>query len=54
MASGDTLVVLTPLGNEPPVSNPATFDFRNNHPVLDFDDATNESAVFSADRKSVV
>ena len=48
MASGDTLVVFTPLHNEPPSSNPATLDTRNQHPVLDFDDTTNESAVFSA------
>lgn len=48
MASGDTLLIFTPLHNEPPTSNYATFDVRNQHPVLDFDAATNESAVFSA------
>lgn len=48
MASGDTLLIFTPLNNEPPSSNPATLDTRNQHPVLDFDDSTNESAVFSA------
>ena len=48
MASGDTLVVFTPLSNEPPSSNFATLDTRNQHPTLDFDDTTNESAVFSA------
>ena len=48
MASGDTLLVFTPLHNEPPSSNPATFDTRNSHPVLDFDASTNESAIFSA------
>jgi hypothetical protein len=48
MASGDTLLVLTPLHNEPPASNFATIDLRNQHPVLDFDATTNESAVFSA------
>jgi hypothetical protein len=48
MASGDTLLVFTPLHNEPPASNPATLDTRNSHPVLDFDASTNESAVFSA------
>lgn len=48
MASGDTLLVFTPLHNEPPASNPATLDIRNQHPVLDFDAATDESAVFSA------
>lgn len=46
MASGDTLVVFTPLSNEPPASAFATFDTRNQHIVLDFDDTTNESAVF--------
>ena len=48
MASGDTLLILTPLHNEPPASNPATLDTRNQHPVLDFDATTNEDAVFSA------
>lgn len=48
MASGDTLVVLTPLHNEPPSSSYATLDLRNNHPVLDFDAGSDESAVFSA------
>jgi len=47
MASGDTLLIFTPLANEPPAANMATFDARNQHPVLDFDDTTNESAVFS-------
>jgi len=48
MASGDTLLIFTPLHNEPPASNYATIDLRNQHPVLDFDAATNESAVFSS------
>ena len=48
MASGDTLLIFTPLHNEPPSSNAATFDTRNQHPVLDFDATTNEDAVFSA------
>lgn len=48
MASGDTLLVFTALNNEPPATNYATFDVRNQHPVLDFDATTNESAVFSA------
>ena len=47
MASGDTLVVFTPGSNEPPASNAATKDSRNSHPVLDFDDTTNEDAVWS-------
>lgn len=47
MASGDTLLTLVPQCNEPPASNFATPDTRNEHPVLDFDDTVNESAVFS-------
>jgi hypothetical protein len=45
MASGDTLVVLTPLGSEAPASSFATLGTRNAHPVLDFDAASTESAV---------
>ena len=48
MASGDTLLTFFPYQNEPPSANYATLDLRNYHPVLDFDGATNESAVFSA------
>lgn len=48
MASGDTLAVFTPLHNEPPASNYATLDLRNYHPVLDFDGATDEEAVFTS------
>lgn len=47
MASGNTLLVFTPLHNRPPSGNPATIDQRNGHDVLDFDDATNESVVFA-------
>lgn len=47
MASGDTLLVFTPLQNEPPSTDFATLDLRNGHPVLDFDAAVNESAVFT-------
>lgn len=47
MASGDTLCVFTALSNEPPTTNYATFDLRNNHPVLDFDTTTQETAVFT-------
>jgi hypothetical protein len=48
VASGNTLLVLGPLQNEPPAANFATFDTRNGHPTLDFDASTNESALFSA------
>lgn len=47
MASGTTLLIFRPQDNEPPSSSYATFDTRNQHPVLDFDDSTSESAVFS-------
>jgi len=48
MASGDTLCVFTSTMNEPPTTNPATLDWRNRHPVLDFDTATDEYAIFTA------
>lgn len=48
MASGATLCIFGPLGNEPPTTNYATLDVRNNHPCLDFDDATDESAQWTA------
>lgn len=48
MASGNSLLILTPLNNEPPASNFASVDTRNAHTVLDFDDTTDESAVFKA------
>lgn len=47
MASGDTFFVFTPLDNEPPASNFAVPDLRNERPVLDFDDTVNESVIFS-------
>lgn len=47
MASGNTLVVFTPLANEQPAASGATFDVRNGHPVLDFDAAADEIAVFT-------
>lgn len=47
MASGNTLLIFSPLDNEPPSSAYATLDTRNSHPCLDFDDTTDESAVFT-------
>jgi hypothetical protein len=47
MASGDTLIVFGPYSNEPPATAYATLDTRNQHPTLDFDPATDESAVFT-------
>lgn len=47
MASGDTLYPWTPYANEPPATNPATPDQRNTHPVLEFDAATAEDAIFT-------
>ena len=46
MASGDTLVVFTPLHASPPSSVPATLDERNNHLVLDFDVSVDEYVYF--------
>jgi hypothetical protein len=46
MSAGDTLLIFTAMANEPPASNYATLDMRNNHPCLDFDATTNESAIF--------
>ena len=46
MASGNTLLIWTPLDNEAPTANFATLDTRNAHPVLDFDDTTGETAIF--------
>lgn len=48
MASGDSLIILHPYNNEPPAANYATLDTRNGHVVLNFDAATDESAIFSA------
>jgi hypothetical protein len=42
----DTLASFTALSNMPLAANFATLDLRNNHPVLDFDDTTEETAVF--------
>lgn len=47
MASGDTLLEFRPQDNEPVSSNFATYNLRNQHPILQYDDTTNESGVFS-------
>ncbi len=55
MASGDTLLILTPMGNTPPATLYATLDTitgtstpAESIPVLDFDDTTVEYADFYA------
>lgn len=48
MASKDTLAVFGPFNNEPPSSGYATIDIRNVHPVLDFDPALDECAIFTS------
>lgn len=48
MASGDTLATFFPSANEPPSSNYAPFSLRNGHPILQFDDTTAYSAIFTA------
>lgn len=45
--SGQTLCRFKPQNNEPPSTAYATLDLRNVHPVLDFDAATDEEAVFT-------
>lgn len=46
MASNDTLAFFEPHQNMPPSSAFATIDTRNGYMVLDFDDTTDESAIF--------
>ena len=48
MATGESLVSFSPIANEPPTSAFATLDFRNVHPILNFDASSNESAIWSA------
>jgi hypothetical protein len=48
MASGNSLVAFEPTDNRPPAANYATPDERNGHPVLDFDAAAAESAIFAS------
>ncbi len=47
-AGGMQELIFTAMANVPPIANFATLDMRNNHPVLDFDAATDEFAVFGA------
>lgn len=47
MASGNTLCFFHPYGSEPPSAAYATQDLRNGHPVLDFNDTTDESAIWT-------
>jgi hypothetical protein len=47
MSSGDTLCTFLPYQNEPPSSNYATFSLRNGHPILQFNDTTAYSAIFT-------
>lgn len=46
MASGNTLFVCLPQDNEPPTSAYAQLDTRNAIPVLAYDAATQETAIF--------
>ena len=48
MASGNILIIFKPQNASFPSSNAATLDLRNGHPVLDFDDSTDESTIFEA------
>jgi hypothetical protein len=41
-------IVFKPNDNEPPTANFATLAARNNHPKLDFDQTTQETAIFSS------
>ena len=46
MASGDSLLVFDPLSNRPPAVAYASVDLRNGFVVLDFDDTSDEKALF--------
>lgn len=46
MASGDTLAILLPQGNEPPSANYPQLDERNGILVLDYDAATEEATIW--------
>jgi hypothetical protein len=43
-----TVALFRPANNEPPATNYATLDTRNSHLVLDFDTATQETAIFKS------
>lgn len=45
--TGDTLATFTATDNHPPVASYATPDVRGDNPVLDYDAAANEYAIFS-------
>lgn len=47
LGAAQTLVRWTAQSGISPTTNGATFDSRNSHPVLDFDDTTDESTVFT-------
>lgn len=48
MASGNTLAILMPLMADPPIAaNPATQELRNGHPILAFDQTTQEYVIWS-------
>lgn len=47
MASGLPIARFFPANNEPPTSNAATADLRNNHPILAFVDSANQIAIFT-------
>jgi len=47
MKSSSVMAIFKPQDNEPPAANYATPDTRNGHAVLDFDDSTDETAIFS-------
>ncbi len=47
MASGDSLAIFVALHNEPPSANASIIDLRNQHPIMDYDAATDEEGVVS-------
>lgn len=48
MASGNSLNIFSSLHNIAPNASYASIDFRNNHPLLDFDDTDIESTMFTS------